>query len=545
MRRTVTLLLLAGAFAAPASSAAAFPTAVFDNVCRYSVDAYWRTVPMVFQGTLVDGAGAELASGARLKAGDTVRLRGGKLSATLPEWILPFAYDAQMIPLGDSEIPIQAWLALEATNTVEGVRGPIPLTTVADAHVELTPNGVVDEERSTLTVVAASLPELTWTAAGGEVQVRQALGDGLPPVPVGRNGADVRVRGSLYVRATLSGDVRLDLDCLQGIGDASALGFIDWLPGTLGVFRVPGWTGTVDGAPLADPVEADVLPNQGPPRAGLGQRATLGGTVLRLQLTDEQREAWLGDATDASIGASLTVDGARSVEGSQVLPVTGTVSLDDTGPTVIVLGVPSSTWTAATDEGIDLRTARSLSLVATVGGQRRTLALTHVGTGDPYPFARILRSAASPTPTPTATATAVPTATPAATVAPVPHATPAPTVTPAPAPTVAVAVRSAKLKVASKRVAVRLRCGGGAACNGTVTLRSASKVKVGRKKGKRLVTLARSAKYRVAAGRTATVRLALSKDAKTLLKSRRSLRVRLTLKPASGKAVAKTLTLAR
>ena len=250
MRRAVALLLLAGAFVAPASSSAAFGDATFANQCQYSYDRYWRPVPMVFGGTLTDGAGAELASGAQLAVGDKVRLHGGTVSAVLPSWILPFAYDSGMIPPGDGELPVRAWLALEATNTAEGVTAPIALSTVARTHVEVTSSNQVDEERSSIVVVEAAIPTLTWTATGGEVQVRQAVGESLPPIPVGRGGADVPVHGSLYVEATLSGELKLFLDCLQADQVGQGSSFADLLPGTLGVFGVPGWTGAVDGSPV-------------------------------------------------------------------------------------------------------------------------------------------------------------------------------------------------------------------------------------------------------------------------------------------------------
>ena len=101
------------------------------------------------------------------------------MSALLPSWIVTFAYESGMIPLGDGELPVKAWLALEATNTAEGVTAPIPLTTVARTNVVLTPSGLVDEARSSIWVEAAPIPTQSWTATGGEVAVRQALGESL------------------------------------------------------------------------------------------------------------------------------------------------------------------------------------------------------------------------------------------------------------------------------------------------------------------------------------------------------------------------------
>jgi hypothetical protein len=164
----------------------------------------------------------------------------------------------------------------------------------------------------------------------------------------------------------------------------------------------------------------------------------------------------------------------------------------------------------------------------------RTLTLTRISPTTPYPFARVLRPGAPPTP--------IPTPTPVATASPAP--TVAPTATPTPAPKAEISVRSSKLKLASRRVSVSLRCAGDTACKGTVRLRTASKVKLGTK-AKRIVTLTGAAKYTVAAGKTATVRLSLSRDGRSLMAKRRSLRVALEVQPAGAKALKRNLTLAK
>lgn len=546
MRRAVTLLLLAGALAAPASSAVAFPNATFENQCQYSYDGYWRPVPMIFGGKLTDGAGVELAPGAQLAVGDTVRLQDGTVSAILPDWIITFAYDSGIIGVGDTDFPVRAWLALEATNTEQGIVGPIPLTTVARAHVELTAGGVVDEERSSIVVVQAPVATQAWTATGGEVQVRQALGESLPPLPIGRNGADVRVRGSLYVEASLGAFGKLFLDCLQGEQVNQGETHTDALPGAVGVFGVPGWTGAVDGVPVTGPVDADFLHSEGPERAGIDEQAVLSGASLRLRLTDAQREAWVGDDTSVPVSAAIAVDGDRSAEESQQLQVERTVTLPADGPAVLSLPLPNSTWTAATANGIDLRSARVVELEAEVGAAERKLTLTRISPSAPYPFARVLRPGAplTPIPTPTPTPTPDPDPTPVATASPVPTVAPTATPTPTPAPKAEVSVGSSKLKLASRRVSVSLRCAGDEACKGMVRLRTASKVKLG-KKAKRIVTLTGAAKYTVAAGTTATVRLSLSRDGRSLMAKRKSLRVALEVQPTGAKALKRTLTLAK
>ncbi len=503
---------------------------------------------MVFGGTLTDGSGTELPPTASLAVEDTVRLQNGTVSAILPTWIIEFAYASEIIGVGTTDLPVRAWLALEATNTEQGITPPIPLQTTARAHVVLTPGGVVDVEQSSLIVIQAPVPTQAWTATGGEVQVRQALGESLPPLPVGRDGADVQVRGSLYVEASLGAAGRLYLDCLQGLQVDQGETHTDGLPGTVGAFGVPGWTGSVGATPVPGPVDADLLHNEGPRRAGLDQQAVLSGASLRLRLTDAQREAWVGDATSVLVAGRLTIDGGRSAEQSQELTVARTATLPADGPAVLSLPLPNSTWTATTDGGIDLRGARVLALDATVGGETRTLTLTRISPSAPYPFARVLRPGAprKPIPTPTASPTQTPTPPPVATASPQPTAvpTPAPTATPAPAPAPAatVAVRSSKLKLASRRVAVSLRCSGTATCKGTARLRTAAKVKLG-KRAKRVVALTGSVRYSVPAGRTATVKLTLSADGRALLKRRSSsVSVRSCVRRAAA-AVTRRLTL--
>ncbi|WP_028063430.1 hypothetical protein [Solirubrobacter soli] len=526
MRLAVTLLcLLAGALVAPASGSA-FPAMSFDNQCQYSYDGLWRPVPMVFSGKLTDAGGTELANDAKLAVGDKVVLRDGTVSAVLPSWIPKTAYDFSMIGPGDTDLPVRAWLALEATNTAEGVTAPIALDTVARAHIELLPSGEVDEQRSSLIVIAAPFAPVSWTATGGEVQVRQALGESLPPLPIGRNGNDVRVRGSLYVEASLASDAKLFLDCLQATQELEGGTFGDVLPGALSVFAVPGWTGAVDGAPLADRVDADLTLSRVPPRVGNGQEVSFGGATLRLRLTAAQRAAWLGSGGAATVTGGVVVHGARSAEASQTVPFSGTATVPADGPSTVLLPLLTSSWTATGTEGIDLSADRVISAQATVSGVTRTLTLTRVSAGEPL-FARLLREPDPPTPIRTPVPTVVPTA--VATPAP----TPAPTVVPAPKPVAGVAsVRSTKLKRSGTRVPVVVRCAGQTACRGTLRL-------------KRTVALTASAKYTVAAGKSATVRLALSSAGRALLRKHAAARVRAELRQAGGKLVVRSLTLRR
>lgn len=81
-----------------------------------------------------------------------------------------------------------------------------------------------------------------------------------------------------------------------------------------------------------------------------------------------------------------------------------------------------------------------------------------------------------------------------------------------------------------------------AACEGAVRLRTKSKLKIGKRKAK-IVNLARDLGFAVAKGKTKTVTLTLSKDAKSLLRTRKSIKTTLTLKPVKGTAATRTLNL--
>ncbi|MDA0158732.1 hypothetical protein OM076_00530 [Solirubrobacter ginsenosidimutans] len=114
---------------------------------------------------------------------------------------------------------------------------------------------------------------------------------------------------------------------------------------------------------------------------------------------------------------------------------------------------------------------------------------------------------AMPSPTPTATPTVTPEPTPSATPAPeTPRITPQPVVKPLP-PVLAALPKALKAD-AKGRIALRLRCTGAGTCRDTLTLKTRA--------GKRLARTV----VRIAAGRTATVRLTLGKAGLRALKGR-------------------------
>jgi len=99
-------------------------------------------------------------------------------------------------------------------------------------------------------------------------------------------------------------------------------------------------------------------------------------------------------------------------------------------------------------------------------------------------------------------------------------------------------IRSSKLTASKGRVSISLSCK--ATCSGKLTLKTASKVQLGSKRS--VVTLG-SASYKLAAGKTAAVKLKLGSKGRSLLRKVTKVRVKLTASPKSGKAASKTLTL--
>lgn len=99
---------------------------------------------------------------------------------------------------------------------------------------------------------------------------------------------------------------------------------------------------------------------------------------------------------------------------------------------------------------------------------------------------------------------------------------------------VAATLRSTSLKVQSrKRVTLKLACPKGAAtCAGRLTL-------------KRGATTLGSARYALGAGRTKSVRVTLTTKGRSLMRTSKRVRVRVTVAPSGGAAATKTITLRR
>lgn len=106
-------------------------------------------------------------------------------------------------------------------------------------------------------------------------------------------------------------------------------------------------------------------------------------------------------------------------------------------------------------------------------------------------------------------------------------------------------IASTSLVAKGARLPLRIACpAGGLDCSGTVQLRTRANVRIGKRAARR-VNLARALRYAVSRGKSKTITVTLSSDARTLLKQRRTYKVTLTLKAAGGTAVTRNLTLRR
>ncbi len=109
--------------------------------------------------------------------------------------------------------------------------------------------------------------------------------------------------------------------------------------------------------------------------------------------------------------------------------------------------------------------------------------------------------------------------------------------------TAALVNRKAKIgtmKLVGSTVSVPLTCAAGSRCKGTVRLRSVAPVRVGR--SVKVISVTRTAAFNITSGKK-TVKLALSKDGRAVLKRTKRLSVKVVVKPASGSLVTKRGTL--
>lgn len=548
------------------------------NACQYSYDGYWRDLPVTLSGT---------PGVASAEPGDGIALGGQSVQAALPEWMAQYGYNFGLLHAGYNEIPATIWVATRGTNTVEGVQVQ-QVDTVATTTITVGSGGTF----VSATPIDYGLPAMAntaWTARGGPVDFKQAGPGSLPQLPVGPNGMPMKPQGSVYIRAEL-GNASLGLDCLPGSWTSDGAGHTNLVPAPFASVDVPAFDCLSGGV---TPVDVDLAGTAAASVASGAAAVVTPSVRYRLPNAYLQQLLTTGvleqGANDFSATFTAAVDGRNTTEGRQLASGPAAAAVIDVAGSTITVGGASALEGVATLAPTTWSGAGPASLETSAGppGALGELAVAGVGTVSPYGsvYARVTIEPAGQA----ARALSLDCVSAVATVAnpsipytelgnrpggdsgrfalagyqldpfatvpvdPLPYTPPPkdpprnprppdqPPVLPPTPQGPAVAVRSTSLTVKKGKVAVELRCARSTTCRGTVALRTAKKVKVGKRR--KVLPLARAASYAIGAGRGKTLRLKLTADARGLLKGRGSLQVKVVVAPRSGRAVTKTLTL--
>ncbi len=619
----VLAVLPAALAAAPASAA----TQVAGNACRYSYDGLFRDMPLSITSSSAIVPDASYPSPTQVVAGQTVRTAAGTFRVELPAYLASFGYAVGLLTAGDTEIHTSVWLAIEGTNTKERVQVLGPFDVVARTTITVDP---ADDNRFlSATPWAYSdpvVPELTWTAVGGDVAFRQAGAGALPSLPTGPGGALRRPLGSAVIQARLAGGANLVMDCQPGATTGIEFDFagpsfaaapappfdVEQGPRNLMCVSELGRQVSGDAASFPggidrelDPLAATLSATGTAPQFATGAPYALTGAQAHVTLSPET-VATLGRFEDGgaplvrpdatyplggwvTIAATNTVEGTRTVRADAtwsphpaVTPVTPTspweaeevvIALHDTtwtptgaGPIRFALAQPGTsapveltgpvsgapggpvvgTTYAATPYGSLLLRTGTERNAATLDCAPAAVAVANAGiawsalgrlappagSGGRYAIDANLDAPAFAV----VTDGAPPVVPPRPPIDP-----PGPPVVDPPARRPALvpagAIRSGSLVARRGAVRLRLACPrGGGTCRGTVLVRTAARARLARGRRARVVTLVRSTRYTLAAGRERLLTLPLTRDARRLLRRRASVGTIVTLRSGSATA---------
>lgn len=320
-------------FDAAGAEPAAAASAEVQNGCRYSIDNKDRNVAVTLTGT---------GSPRKVAPGDDVVLDGASLSAELPPWVPQYLYQGGLLSAGDNTVAATVWIAIEATNTEEGVQiVEVPV----EGHTTITPadptNPLSTATATPLAVANAAIPSTTWHPTGGAIAFRQAGPGALASTPVG----GTTPIGSMFLMATLSNgstSITVKLDCRPGTVDTETPPYA-FVPATSwAAFDTVAAPTAVDLDCGAETVSSGWYGLLDPDPVTLGSSTSLVGT-----------------AVDLTVPGSFFVEAYAAgdlIEGENEVPVaiSGTfVGTNPTGATVAFTGTgaATSTVTDGPDEG--------------------------------------------------------------------------------------------------------------------------------------------------------------------------------------------------
>lgn len=469
----------------------AAPARAATNACNFSVDDYWTSIDVALTGT-----GTPQTD---VLPGDTVTLTGATAAAALPAYLAQVGYNTGILKAGENQIPVKVWVALQATNTLERTQLVGPVAIQARMTITTGPGGAF-VSATPITYTPPALPATTWTAAGGDLALSQAPAGAITQrLPIGPDDALRTVKGSAVILADLS-PVRFSMDCQPGRGNDTGTGPI-----------------------VAAPAPFDTRPgplNQSCVDAGGSTHSfasvTFTGPVLEYAagVPFTLRGVRADGADRVTIRGTGTVEGTQTVAAARAAGAarTGAARRGAIGSASPLGDVPDTVWTPSGTGPIAFTQAPGLGSVL-IGDRRCVNGIVRPdGTVVDNPAPPVFATATIPPPPPP------PVVEPPPAVVPV---TPTPTATPSPKPKPAtgrVSVRSTRLTLKRGKVKLQLACSPAGPCRGKLTL------------------LGRSRSYAIAAGRRQTYAIAVRSRAR---------RVKVTLTPADGAKVTKSLTLRR
>ena len=371
--------------------AAAPAGASVQNACKYAYDNYYRDMEIdVDGGASIVPAPPRYPSptGTVVEPGQTIGLDGGAIGVALPSNLPRFGYQAGLLEAGLNTIPTKVWVAVRATNTLEGVRvfGPIAVTATTTIQIDPVTDAYVSDNGFQYST--PSLPDSTWTAVGGDVAFGQAGPGTLGPLPIGAGGALRATSGSVVIAADVAGGVSFVMDCQPGatqdvnptdgagatFAPAAATPFDQTISGPRNVTCLSAQGRLVSGAAAGLPtgVTREIDPI-GLALSAAGNAATVppGGTYV---LGGAQAQLTLPAATVATLanhedppGTPLivagkpypldlwvTIAGTNTAQGTQTVKVSGSYALTPVLGSpgtwqayAATIALPATTWTPA------------------------------------------------------------------------------------------------------------------------------------------------------------------------------------------------------
>ncbi|WP_354700062.1 hypothetical protein DSM112329_00324 [Paraconexibacter sp. AEG42_29] len=197
----VAALALGGAVAATPASAGSLSTA---NTCRWSIDDYYRDLPIELAGS---------AAPAPVAPGRQATLSSATVRSRLPDWVPEYGFNLGLLHEGRNDIAATVWVATAGTGTAAARVSTATVTAATTITLDAQGN-----PKGTPLDVAVPLPDSLWTAPGGGTLAFAQAGPGtLPRLPLGPGGRLQQPGGSVVIQAALDKDVKITLDCHPGV----------------------------------------------------------------------------------------------------------------------------------------------------------------------------------------------------------------------------------------------------------------------------------------------------------------------------------------